>query len=52
MKQLHRLLYRDGLTLEQARDAIAALRGTVDGGDADIDALLAFLAASDRGIVR
>ena len=52
VKQMHRLLYRDGLTLEQARLAIAALRGTVEGGDADIALLLDFLAAATRGIAR
>jgi UDP-N-acetylglucosamine acyltransferase len=52
VKQMHRLLYRDGLTLEAAKAAIAALRGTVDGGDADVDLLLDFLAASTRGIAR
>ncbi len=52
VKQMHRLLYRDGLTLDDARAAIAALRGTVEGGDADIALLLDFLAASTRGIVR
>ena len=52
VKQMHRLLYRDGLTLERARGAIEALRGTVDGGDADVQMLLDFLAASTRGIAR
>jgi len=52
IKQMHRLLYRDGLTLDAARAAIAALRGTVEGGDADVATLLDFLAASTRGIVR
>jgi UDP-N-acetylglucosamine acyltransferase len=52
VKQLHRLLYRDGLTLDAAKAAIAALRGTVEGGDADIAVLMDFLAASTRGIVR
>jgi len=52
VKQLHRLLYRDGLALEAAKAAIAGLRGTVDGGDADIALLLDFLAAATRGIVR
>jgi UDP-N-acetylglucosamine acyltransferase len=52
VKQMHRLLYRDGLTLEAPRAPIAALRGTVDGGDADIALLLDFLAASTRGIAR
>jgi UDP-N-acetylglucosamine acyltransferase len=52
VKQMHRLLYRDGLTLDGAQAAIAALRGTVEGGDADVDMLLDFLAASQRGIAR
>ena len=52
VKQMHRLLYRDGLKLEDARAAIAALIGSVEGGDADIGLLLDFLAASTRGIVR
>ena len=52
VKQMHRLLYRDGLTLEKAKESIAALRGTVDGGDADIAMLLDFIAASTRGLAR
>jgi len=52
VKQMHRLLYRDGLTLEQAKSAIAALQGQVPDGDADVRLLLDFLAASTRGIAR
>ena len=52
VKQMHRLLYRDGLTLDAAKDAIELLRGTVEGGDADVQRLLDFLAASTRGIAR
>jgi UDP-N-acetylglucosamine acyltransferase len=52
VKQMHRLLYRDGLTLEAAKAAIQALIGSVDGGDADVTVLLDFLAASTRGIAR
>ena len=52
VKQMHRLLYRDGLTLEQAKAAIAALKGTVADGDADVQLLLDFLAAAKRGIAR
>jgi UDP-N-acetylglucosamine acyltransferase len=52
VKQIHRLLYRDGLTLEKAREAINALLGSVEGGDAEVQAMLDFLAASTRGIVR
>jgi len=51
VKQMHRLLYRKGLTLEQARAEIAALPA-VEGGEADVALLLDFLAASTRGIVR
>jgi UDP-N-acetylglucosamine acyltransferase len=52
VKQMHRLLYRKGLTLEQAKAELAALRGQVADGDADIDLLLGFLEAATRGIVR
>jgi UDP-N-acetylglucosamine acyltransferase len=52
IKQMHRLLYRDGLTLDSAKAAIAELRGKVQGGDADVQLLLDFLAASTRGIAR
>jgi UDP-N-acetylglucosamine acyltransferase len=52
VKQMHRLLYRDGLTLDAAKAAVAALRGSVDGGDVDIEMLLGFLAASRRGLAR
>jgi UDP-N-acetylglucosamine acyltransferase len=52
VKQMHRLLYRDGLTLEQAKAAIGALKGRVADGDADVRLLLDFLAASARGIAR
>ncbi|MDH5330835.1 MAG: acyl-ACP--UDP-N-acetylglucosamine O-acyltransferase, partial [Aquincola sp.] len=52
VKQMHRLLYRDGLTLEAARTAIQALRGSTVEGDADVALLLDFLAASTRGIAR
>jgi UDP-N-acetylglucosamine acyltransferase len=52
VKQMHRLLYRKALTLEQARAEIEALKGQVPDGDADVQQLLDFLAASNRGIVR
>jgi len=52
VKQMHRLLYRDSLTLEQATEAIAALRGALAEGDVDVQAMLDFLAASTRGIAR
>ena len=49
---MHKLLYRESLTLEKAREAIAALQGTVEGSDEDIALLLNFVAAATRGIVR
>jgi UDP-N-acetylglucosamine acyltransferase len=52
VKQMHRLLYRKGLSLEQARTEIEALKGSVPDGDADVQVLLDFLGASSRGIVR
>jgi UDP-N-acetylglucosamine acyltransferase len=52
VKLMHRLLYRDGLTLAQATEAIGKLLGTVEGGDADVQMLLDFLGVSTRGIVR
>jgi UDP-N-acetylglucosamine acyltransferase len=52
VKQMHRLLYRDGLTLEQAKTAIEALAGTVEGGNVDVRMVLDFLAAAQRGIAR
>jgi UDP-N-acetylglucosamine acyltransferase len=53
VKQIHKLIYRDGLTLDQAKAAIQALRGTTgEEGDADVDLMLQFLAASTRGIAR
>lgn len=52
VKQMHRLLYRKGLTLEEAKAGIGALQGSVEGGDADVELMLGFLAAATRGIVR
>ncbi len=52
VKQMHRLLYRDGLTLEQAMERIGALRDDLSDGAADVAQMLDFLAAATRGIVR
>jgi UDP-N-acetylglucosamine acyltransferase len=52
VKQMHRLLYRQGLTLEAARAAIAALAAELPEAAADVQAMLDFLAASQRGIAR
>ena len=52
VKQMYRLLYRDGLTLDQAREKIAALAETVPEAAADIRLLGDFLASAKRGIAR
>ncbi|RZT92543.1 acyl-ACP--UDP-N-acetylglucosamine O-acyltransferase [Rivibacter subsaxonicus] len=52
IRRMHKLLYRDGLSLEQAVAAIESLRGQEPQADVDIDTMLGFLAASTRGIVR
>ena len=52
VKQMHRLLYRQGLTLADSLTAIDALRGQLEGSEADIALLLDFLAQAQRGIVR
>jgi len=52
VKKMHRLLYRDGKTFEQSRDAIAALAGEVPEAAADIGLMSDFLAGATRGIVR
>ena len=52
VKQMHRLLYRSGLTFEQAREQIAALAESAPMARADVDLMSGFLAQSTRGIAR
>ena len=52
IKQMHRLLYRQGNTLEQARAAIADLATGASDGAGDVALMTEFLAASQRGIAR
>lgn len=52
VKQMHRLLYRDGLTLDQARERIAALAVEQAHAAAEVATMVDFLAASTRGIAR
>ncbi|MFO1329265.1 MAG: acyl-ACP--UDP-N-acetylglucosamine O-acyltransferase [Rubrivivax sp.] len=52
IRQMHKLLYRSNLPLEQAVRQIGALKGSTPDGDADVDVMLSFLAAVKRGIVR
>ena len=54
VKAMHKALYRDELTLEQARARIAELADATPEASPDVDLMLAFLAAvsPQRGIVR
>lgn len=52
VKQMHKLLYRQGLTLEDARAAIEALAQETPEAAEDVAAMLRFLSESTRGIVR
>ena len=52
VKQMHRLLYRSGLTLAQAREAIDALAVEQPEAAGEVAAMAGFLAASARGIAR
>jgi len=52
IKQMHKLLYRQGLTLAAGQAAIEALRGQLAGSEDDITLMLGFLASAERGIVR
>ena len=52
VKQMHRLLYRQGLTLEAAQQAIAALVPEMPEAHQDIALMQSFLDSSTRGIAR
>jgi len=52
VKQMHKLLYRQGLTLAAAREAIAKLAIDDPGDDGDVTLMQDFLAAAERGVVR
>ncbi len=52
IKKIHRALYRDGLTLEDAKAQIAALHDAYPESAADVQTMLDFLANATRGIVR
>ena len=52
VKQMHRLLYRSGHTLEQAQELIAALPTEMPEARPDVDLMTAFLAGARRGIAR
>jgi UDP-N-acetylglucosamine acyltransferase len=52
VKQMHRLLYRQGKTLEEARAGIAALAVEVPESAADVALMSGFLSSATRGIAR
>jgi UDP-N-acetylglucosamine acyltransferase len=52
VKQMHKLLYREGKTLEQARGAIDALTASAPEAAQDVALMSGFLAAATRGIAR
>lgn len=54
VKQMHRALYRKGLTLAQAREEIESMRACAAEVQAeeDVRLMLEFLATAERGIVR
>ena len=52
VKQMHRLLYRSGLTFEAARAAIAALAESTPEAAGDVAVMSDFLGRSTRGIAR
>ena len=52
VKQMHKLLYRQGKTLEDARAGIAALAAEMPEAAGDVALMESFLANSTRGIAR
>jgi UDP-N-acetylglucosamine acyltransferase len=52
IRQMHKLLYRSKLPLEEAVAQIGALRGSTPDGDGDVEVMLGFLASIKRGIAR
>jgi len=52
IRQMHKLIYREGRTLDDARAAIDALGKHVSAAAEDVALMQRFLAAADRGIAR
>jgi UDP-N-acetylglucosamine acyltransferase len=52
VKQMHKLLYREGRTLDQAKEAIEALAREQPHAAADVALMSSFLANAARGIAR
>ncbi len=52
LRKAYKILYRSGLTLEQATEQLQAMDGVADGSAVEIDQLVDFLKDVARGIVR
>ena len=52
VKQMHRLLYRNGLTFSEASAAIVALAGEMPEAAGDVQLMSEFLSRASRGIAR
>ena len=52
IREMHKLLYRQGKTLDEAREGIAALAAEMDGAAEDIARMDAFLGNAVNGIAR
>ena len=52
VKQMHRLIYRSGHTLEEAVAALQALSSSVPEAAEDVEMMTRFLGEANRGIVR
>ncbi len=52
VKQMHKLIYRSGMTLEAAKDALPEVAANTPEAQADVACVLGFLQRAARGIVR
>jgi UDP-N-acetylglucosamine acyltransferase len=52
VKLMHKLLYREGRTLDEARSAIEALAAQTPEAASDVALMSSFLAGATRGIAR
>ena len=52
IRQMHKLLYRSNLALDEAVAQIEALKGSTPDGDVDVGVMLDFLGSIKRGIAR
>lgn len=52
LRSAYRLLYKNGLSLEEAKTQLRELADAGGDGDAPVKALVTFINASQRGIIR